>query len=138
MKTVITILCLIFPVVASAQNQGMEGVDMQKLGLAMQEMMECMSQIDQAALAGLQEKSEQFEQELKELCSQGKRSEAQEKAIAYSKEMMDDPVLKQMQKCGEINEKYGIPQDEEVDSSSFFGEDIESSNRHVCDELDEE
>ena len=55
MKIIVTILCLIIPAVASAQNQG---PDMQKLGQAMQEMMQCMAQINHAELASLQEKSE--------------------------------------------------------------------------------
>lgn len=137
MKTIITLLCLVFPVVVSAQSQGMNEIDMQKLGQAMQEMMECMAQIDQAELAKLEEKSEQFDQEIEQLCREGKRKQAQEKVIAFSKEMRNNPALKQMEKCGEINKKYGLPQDEDEDSSSFLGNDFESSGHHVCDELDE-
>lgn len=136
MKIIITILFLTFPVVAFAQSQGTDQVDMQKLQQAMDEMILCMANIDQAELAALGEKSEQFEQEIKELCSQGKRDLAQEKAIVFTEEIMKNKALEQMKKCGEINKKYGIPQDE--DSSSMMDSDFDFSKHHVCDDLDEE
>ena len=133
MKIIIAILFLVFPVVVSAQNQGPSEVEMKKIGQAMQEMMQCMAKIDQSELAALEEKSEQFGQEIEELCTQGNRSKAQKKAIAYGKEMMKNPALIQMTECGEINKKYGLPQDE--DTTSTMDSEFDFSKHHVCDEL---
>ena len=92
-----------------------------------------MAKIDQSELAALEEKSEQFGQEIEELCTQGNRSKAQKKAIAYGKEMMKNPALIQMKECGEINKKYGLPQDE--DTTSTMDSEFDFSKHHVCDEL---
>ena len=133
MKTVITFLFLIFPAVVFAQNQGVNQGDMNKIGQAMQKMMQCMAKIDQAELTALEEKSEQFGQEIEDLCSQGNRSKAQKKAIAYGKEMMNNPALIQMKKCAELNKQYGLPQGE--DSRSAMDSDFDFSNHHVCDDF---
>lgn len=133
MKVIIAIVFLLFPVVVSAQNQGTNEADMQKLGQAMEEMMRCMAKLDRAELAAIEEKSAQFEQEVEELCSQGERGKAQEKAIIYSKELMNNPTLIQMQECGEINKKYGLPQDE--DTASAMDSEFDFSKQHVCDDL---
>jgi len=130
MKVVVTVLCLLFPVVAAAQNQGMNGVDMQLMMQKMQEMQQCMAKVDQGELQALEEKSEQFEQELKTLCANGERDKAQKKAMAYSMEMAKNPTLAELKKCGEIT-KGLVPQQ---DSMNDYDEDFDFSNRHVCDE----
>ena len=135
MKIIISTLLLVLSVVVSVQSQNTSEVVMQKLGQAMQEMMQCMAKIDQAELAVLEEKSEQFDQEMEELCSQGKRKEAQEKAIAYSKQMMKNPTLEQMIECGEINKKYGIPQEKDEDEISIMDPEFDFSKNHVCDDF---
>ena len=135
MKIIITALLLILPVVVSAQTQGVSEADMQKYAQAMQEMMQCMAKVDQAEIAALEEESEQFEQEMESLCSQGKRKEAQEKAIAYSKEIMKNPALKQMTECGEINKKYGIAVEEDEDEVSIMDSEFDFSKHHVCDDF---
>lgn len=91
MKVIVSVFCLLFPVVAAAQNQGMNGVDMQVMMQKMQEMQQCMAKIDQNELEALGEESEKFEQELNELCANGERDKAQKKAMAYSKQMMKKP-----------------------------------------------
>ena len=133
MRYIITLLLLVFPVTSFAQNQGGGQPDMQKLMQAAQEMMQCMAKIDQEQLSALEEQGEQFEQEVSELCKQGKRKQAQEKAMAYAREMRKNPALMHMEKCAEINKKYGVPMDEEDSSIMVSEEDL--ARQHVCDDL---
>jgi hypothetical protein len=129
MKTIVTILFLLLPVAASAQNQDMNGVDMGQMMMLMQEMQECMAKVDQAELEALEQRSEEMDAEITALCEQGKRDEAQKKAIAYGKEMMKNPALKQMKECGEITKDL-VPEE----SMSSMEDDFDFSDGHVCDE----
>ena len=51
------------------------------------------------------------------------------KAIAYGKEMMKNPALKQMKECGEITR--GLVPEESMPSME---DDFDFSDGHVCDE----
>ena len=97
-------LCLLFlPASLYAQNQGqMNQGNMQDMMKVMQQVQECMAQIDQNELNELQVRAEKFKQEIDGLCGQGKRDDAQNKAMAFAKKMMADPSLQQMKKCGEM------------------------------------
>ncbi len=125
MKIFVTILCLMFPVAATAQNQGMNMGDMQKM---MQEMQQCMAKVDKAELEALEEQSEEMGRELETLCGKGERKKAQKRAIAYSKKMMKSPALVQMKKCSEIT-KGMMP----GNAMPSFEDEFDFSNRHVCD-----
>ena len=61
------------------------------------------------------------------------KKKAQKKAIAFSKEMMKNPALVQMKKCGEMTKglvpEGSMPQMEEED----FG--FDPSKGHVCDDM---
>ncbi|MCL7488677.1 MAG: hypothetical protein M8357_10960 [Desulfobulbaceae bacterium] len=129
MKTIVTIFFLLLPVAASAQNQGMNGVDMGQMMMLMQEMQECMAKVDQAELEALEQRSEEMEAEITALCDQGKRDAAQKKAIAYGKEMMKNPAMIQMKECGEITR--GLVPEESMPSME---DDFDFSDGHVCDE----
>ncbi len=130
MKIIVTVLCLLFPVAAVAQSPNMQGMDMGKFMQAMQEMQQCMAKVDRAELEKLEGKGEEFSREIKELCDQGKRDKAQKKAIKYSKEMMENPALKQMRKCTEITKDLMPEGSEGADES--FDYDPEKDG-HVCD-----
>ena len=80
MKIIVTLLCLLFPVAAAAQNQGMQGVDIEKMMQLMQEMQKCMEKVDQNELLALEKESEKVSKELEQLCTQGKRDEAPKKS----------------------------------------------------------
>jgi len=129
MKFFVVIMLLLSPVAATAQNQGMSGGDMQNLMLLMQKMQQCMAKIDQAELQAFKEQSEKFGNEIDTLCNNGERKKAQKKAIAYSKKMLKNPALKQMEKCGEIT-KGLMPED----STPSIEDELDFSNHHVCDE----
>jgi hypothetical protein len=129
MKIFVAIFCLMFPVVVTAQNQGMSGGDMQKMMQMMQEMQQCMAKVDQAELEAIESESEKIGKELETLCAKGERKKAQKKAIAYSKKIMENPALAQMKKCTEMT-KGLVPEN----STPSFEEGLDFSNRHVCDE----
>ncbi len=124
-------LLLLAPVAAIAQNfPGMQQMDMQKL----QEMQTCMENIDQKQLQAIEKQQQQFEAEIKPLCNSGKRDQAQQKAIAYAKQMMNNPAIKTMQKCGEIA-KGMMPDMPFMDMDKELGNDPSNNmnDQHVCD-----
>ena len=125
MKIFVAILCLMFPVAATAQNQGMNMGNMQKI---MQEMQQCMEKVDKAELKALEVESEKLGKEMETLCGKGERKKAQKKAIAYSKKIMKNPALVQMTKCGEIRKRL-MPEA----ARPSFEDEFDFSNRHVCD-----
>jgi hypothetical protein len=125
MKIFVAILCLMFPVAATAQNQGMNMGDMQKM---MQEMQQCIAKVDKAELEALEQESEKVGKELETLCGKGERKKAQKRALAYSNKIMKSPALVQMKKCGEIT-KGMMP----GNAMPSFEDEFDFSNRHVCD-----
>ena len=128
MKTIVIILCLVFPVIATAQNQGINGGDMQQMMQLMQKMQQCMAEVDQAELEALGKQSDKVAGALEVLCKKGERKKAQKKAIAYSKKLMKNPALVQMKKCGEIT-KGMVPEN----LMPSLEDQFDFSNRHVCD-----
>jgi len=132
MKVLVITLCLMFPVVAIAQNQSMNAGDMQQMQQMMQliqKMRQCMAQVDQARLEAIGEKSEKVGQEIEALCKAGKRKKAQKMAIAYGKKIMKDPVMVQVKKCGKIT-KGMLPES----MPPSFEDEFDFSNKHVCDD----
>ena len=130
MRIIVSILFLLAPVVVSAQNnQNMNEAGLQNMMQLMQEMQVCMEKVDQSALEGLEKRSEEMEAEIKALCDQGKNKKAQKKAIAYGKEMIDNPALKQMRKCGEITK--GLLPEGAIPGPSFEDE-FDFSKGDVC------
>jgi hypothetical protein len=127
MKISASILLLIIPIVSVAQNyQGMSEEDMQNMMQQMQGMQTCMQNVDQERLKELEQRSRQMEATVKSLCASGKRDEAQNTAITMGKEMMEDPSMQEMRKCGEMM-KGMAPQ------MSFMDPDKDLSSNHICD-----
>ena len=125
MKNPLLLLSLLFlaPVAATAQDfSGMQQMDMQKL----QQMQKCMENIDQKQLQAIEKQQQQFEAEIKPLCKSGKRDQAQQKAIEYARQMMNNPAIKTMQKCGEMAK--GMMPDMPV-----MEMEKELESQHVCD-----
>lgn len=130
MYTIIgAVLLVMVPVGVSAQNYGnMSRADMQKIMQQAQQMQACVAKVDQGELKAIENRSNQMQAEFKTLCDEGKRDEAQKKAIEYSKEMARNPALKQLRECGE---KY---QGMMPEQKSMMGEDVDYSSHHVCDD----
>ncbi len=130
MKTSITLFFLLLPTTLFAQNYGnMNKGDMQKMMQVMQQVQECMSNIDQTKLNELQARSEKAKQNIDALCTQGKRDKAQKQAISFGKKITSDPTVQQMRTCGKMAEG-AVPMTgmvETYDEETF-------ANRHVCDE----
>ena len=131
-------LLILFPVVGFAQEQpGMPPnmpMDMEKMQRNMQQMdmgkmreaMACMKNIDRSALEGLKAEGEKIKAEIGALCKSGNRNEAQDKAMAYGKEMMSRPELMKMRECGKM--MAGM-----MPKIPFEHIEEESKNSHVCD-----
>jgi len=127
-KLIVTML--LFPVVAVAQ--GMNQQDMQNMMAQMQEMAACMQTVDQNEVKALEKNSKKFETEVKGLCSDGKRDEAQQRAIEFSKEVMSSQALTTMRKCTENMStamKGMMPNMDPEEIAKDY------SKRHVCDEV---
>ncbi|MHB8791518.1 MAG: hypothetical protein ACYDBT_16760 [Desulfobulbaceae bacterium] len=134
MKKIVGVLAFVFiPMIAAAQDPGAAGrEEMQNPMQLMQEMQACMEKVDKGELDALEKRSDEVNAEIDRLCIQGKRDEAQKKAMAYSKELSENRALQQMKQCSEKMVSM-MPEGEKS-----FMEDPDFSKSHVCDEPDEE
>ena len=105
-------------------QRNMQQMDMGK----MQEAMACMKDIDRSALEGLEEEGKKIEAELGALCKSGNRDEAQDKAMAYGKEMMSRPEIKKMRECSKL--AAGM-----LPKMPFEDFEEKTKNQHVCDDF---
>ena len=98
----ITLLLLILcaPLAWSAQPEEMNEEQMQQMMQNAKKMEECYSKIDPKAMDELAVKGNKIHHEVKVLCEEGKRDEAQKKAIAYGKETASSEAMQALQKCG--------------------------------------
>ena len=131
-------LLILFPVIVFAQEQpgmppnmpmNMEEMqrNMQQMDMGkMQEAMACMKNIDRSALEGLKKEGERMKAEVGALCKNGKRNEAQDKAMAYGKEMMSRPELMKMRECGKMMADM-------MPKMPFEHIEEKNKNSHVCD-----
>jgi len=129
MKVMVTFLCLLIPTLALAQNYpAMNEADMQKMMQQMEKMQACMEKVDHAKLQALRERSQQMEAEVRSLCASGKRDEAQQKAIAFGKQIANDASMQAMMKCTE-GMKSMMPE------ITFKGLEEEARDQHICDHM---
>jgi len=106
MKKII-LLSTLFSCVAFAQMpQGFDAKKMAQIEKEMQAMManmgkveQCLKSVDQPKMEKFGEKASRIEKEISQLCKQGERSIAQNKAISFSNEMKNNNELKKMKKC---------------------------------------
>ena len=120
---------LLFPVAAISQNyQGMSEQDMQNMMKHAQEMQTCMQGIDQSKMKSLEQQANKVQAEVESLCASGKRDAAQQKGMAFAREMSGNPDVQAMRKCGE-KMRGMLPQIPYLDQA---GTD-EKSGGHVCD-----
>jgi len=126
MKLSIIAFFVLLPVVTLAQQSSMNEQDMQKMMEQAQKMQACMQGLDQNELKRLEQSSHQMEAEIKALCADGKRQEAENKAMAYAMEISKDPTVTTMRQCGEMM-KGVLPQ------MPFVNQDATSSSKHICD-----
>ncbi len=128
MRLVIISMLLFLPSLSFGLDyQNMNSADMQEMMQQMQKVQQCMESIDQQQLQSLQNQSEEFKAEIDDLCAQGDRSEAQKKALSFSKKISKNPAMKQMRKCGEMA-KDALPNMPQIAGQEDY------SNSHVCDQ----
>jgi cell division protein FtsB len=130
MRKIGLILFLLSPATVFAQQMSQQ--DMQNMMVQVQEVQACMQSIDQNELNKLQEESKKIEAEVKSLCDNSKRDEAQDKAMAYSKEVINSAAMATMRKCTEnlSGALKGMMPDL---SPEKIAKDF--SDKHVCDEI---
>ena len=129
MKKLGITLSLFLPIVAFAEKPAnMDEQNMQMMSQKMQEMQKCLQSIDKSDLAAIEKRSIQSENEVRSLCSKGKRDQAQKKALSFGKEVSKLPAMQAMKKCTEGMQ--GIAQE-----MATPGQDMDFANHHACDEL---
>lgn len=127
MKYITLVLGLLLAYNVNAQNPyNMSQQDMEKMMQGMNKMQECMKKVDQSALEKMKVRSEEFQDEVKALCSANKRDQAQDKALEFAKEMMQSKDMKQMQQCAKMAEGM-------MKTMPFNPEVEDYENKHVCD-----
>ncbi len=129
MKFQSLLFCLLVPTVVLAQDyQQMNPEDMQKMMGQMQKMQACMQGVNQADLEAFGKRGEQVEREVRTMCANGQRDAAQEKAMAFGREVQQNQAMQKMAKCGEMMAGMmpKMPFMEQVEQNS-------ASSRHICD-----
>src|SRR5699024_7182404 len=106
--------------------------DQQKMMEGMLQFQRCFAEnINEQDLDIMSKKSEKMAEQIEQLCQTGKRQEAQDSAIKFTQQMLDDPTFKAMQGCvAQVETAFpGMPDLE----SEFSLEELEKT--HICDEL---
>ena len=135
MKPSTTMLALLLPVTALAQNYpGMGGgsmsqADMQNMMQKAQEMQLCMQGVDQSKIQEVEQQAHKVEAEVKSLCSSGKRDEAQQQAMAFAQELMNNPDIQKIVECGKKMSGM-LPKLPYMDQADGSGDSVQ----HVCDQ----
>lgn len=121
-KGIYALLFIFTPLSTQAQPPVFDEAMTQK----MQQVQQCMQSVDQTELARLEQRARQFEAEVKSLCRDGKRAEAQSRALQFSSKMEADVQLKQIRKCSQIL-KNAMP------AMPFSNLKEKQATQHVCD-----
>ena len=132
MKHLTLSLFLLLPLDVNAQMPpGMNQAKMQQMMQQMQSMQNCMKNIDQTEMKAFEQRARKMEAEVKTLCAQGKRDEAQSVAMAFGMEVAKSPSMQQMKKCGEPMRDF-LPQMPMLNRDKS---ENDQSHKHVCDEV---
>ena len=92
-----------------------------------QKIQACMAKIDQAEAEKLRMEAEAQATEIRALCASGERASAQSQAVAFGKQLAEEPVVIEAKACAGIS-GLTIPQ-----ASWAQLEDSETAQPHVCD-----
>ncbi len=77
----------------------MDESQMNAMMAQMQQMQACMSKIDFTPLSKLEGEASSLEKEINTLCKNNQRDLAQQKAIAFSKKVLEMKAIKEMKAC---------------------------------------
>ncbi len=130
MQSIFLVLVFVFvPAFAMAQSNSGMSEDMMKMMEQAQKAQACMQDIDTSEFERLEKEGNKMEAEIKALCDSGKRDQAQDQAIAYSKEMMAMPAMQKMRECSELMRGM-LPE------MPFDNFEEEFKNKNICDEME--
>ena len=129
-------LAVIFCITAAMSSFTYANDQQEMMQNAMQGMMQMQHCLSESAtpqfLEEMSKNSDKINNKLKRLCQAGQRQEAQDTAMAYSKEILKNPEFQAMQKCFA-----------QIDSNLLGAADmqeafnLESLNEtHICDEIE--
>lgn len=123
---------MLLPVPSFAQPSfGVSQEQMQQMMQQMQNMQQCMQKIDQSEMKTLEQRTRTMESEVKKLCAQGQRDEAQSVAMAFGIEAAKSPSLQQIKKCGV--HMQGLLQKITQWQPDAGSPETKSANQHICD-----
>ncbi len=94
MKTSICLLLLLSPFAAFAtEKYKMDEEEMEAMMAQMQKLQDCIQRIDQSEITAMEQRAKEIAAEVKALCADGKRDQAQEQIITFSKKLAKTPAL---------------------------------------------
>lgn len=129
MKLIMTPMLFLFSSLTLAQNyQGMSEEDMQRMMQQAKKAQACMQNVDQTKLQALGDEAKQVESEIKTLCAEGKRSEAEKRGYSFAREMNTNPDVAEMRKCGQM--MRGM-----MPNMGFVDKASKESGGHICDDM---
>jgi hypothetical protein len=106
LKLTLVVIPFSFSMSISAQpypDADMEGQpEMNQMMAVMQKMQNCILKINKKDRQMVEKKSRTFSAEIQSLCAKGKRAEAEKKSQQFGKKMMNDPVIKEINKCSKM------------------------------------
>ncbi len=76
--------------------------DAQEMMERLQKVQNCMNELDHTELKRVEAEFESLQTDIKQLCGSGKPDQAQDKALAFAKELEGSLVIKQVKKCAKI------------------------------------
>ena len=122
----ITVSIIFFVPLEAGSTDTMSDEQMKQIIEQSGRMQKCMAGIDQSSMNDLAAMGEKMQADIKSLCKTGKRKEAENAAIKYSKDIANTRQMEELQKCSDlVNDiKQNMPSN---------GENVENNNTHVCD-----
>ncbi len=104
MKTPIYLLLLLSPLALfAAEKHEMDEEEMQAMLAQMQKLQDCIQKIDRTEITAAEERAREIADEVKALCANGERDQAQELVITFSKKLAQSSALQELKRCGEIS-----------------------------------
>lgn len=122
------LLLALAPSLVMAQNTAEMPQDMQKMMEQAMKAQACMQDIDTSEFDRIEQEGKAKEAEIKALCAEGKRDQAQDTALAYSRELMQRPTMQKVRECSE-HLRGMLP------TMPFDNFEQEFENKHICDEM---
>ena len=127
MRKLMLMLVLVPGLTMAQSNEGMSK-DMTEMLLQAQKAQACMEKIDKSQMDKFEQEGNKMEAEIESLCNSGKRDEAQQKAMAFSRKMMDSETMKEVRKCTELMRGM-LPE------MPFDNMEEKMANTNICDEM---